>query len=54
MSNVATYKHHKHCSRCRKLKLKTEFYTHPRNGLAHVCKDCHRAEMTANYKQASA
>lgn len=44
MSNVATYKNHKRCKGCQKVKLKTEFYA-DRDGthvdkLMSYCKPC--------------
>lgn len=40
----------KTCARCNQAKPTTEFYAHPRtaDGLLGKCKECHRADVTAN------
>ncbi len=43
----------KQCTKCRKLKSKSEFYKNRRSkdGLNHWCKDCARANRRERYEQ---
>jgi hypothetical protein len=42
----------KQCSKCKKQKDESEFYTNSRNidGLDYLCKDCQRADTRERYK----